>query len=386
MIIDRTATHELLARPTHDEAARTQYVVQLKNRLRRMEQGNKTVLDARAGPAYRQTVGKSPETVAEITDAMVSDPFYQIWSAFSRSAQDVMWNAVGETIHRELPRMTAAAARYDNAPAGGTCETSPDFKAPADAYVANIHGQPGGYMLGEESADDFVAGAFYESGGNAYSLGTGIGLKDSKSAAVIGFLKERYPDFKPKRILDLACSSGGATVGYSAAFPDAEVFGVDVAPGLLRYAHLRAEAMGLKAHFRQMDACDMAFEDESFDLVVSHNMMHELSRDALGRIFAEARRLVRPGGVVVHQDVPVKGADFSPFEKFIFAWQTKNNDEPFWDDFTEAHVPSVMLEVGFTPDQVVETTVQMRDGPRGWYVVLGEKPDADGGRGTSSAA
>lgn len=384
MIIDRTATHELLARPLHDEAARTQYVVQLKNRLRRMEEGNKVVLDARAGPLYREATGRTPETMREITEAMAGDPFYQIWSAFSRSAQDVMWNSVGETIHRELPRMKGAAERYGNAPAGGSCQTSPDFKAPADAYAAHIHGQPGGYMLGEETPDDFVAGAFYESGGNAYSLGTGIGLRDSKSAAVIEFLRQRYPDFKPMRILDLACSSGGATVGYSAAFPDAEVYGVDVAPGLLRYAHLRAEAMGLKAHFRQMDAGDMSFDDQSFDLIVSHNMMHEVSRASLGRIFKEARRLLRPGGIVVHQDVPVKGADFTPFEKFIFSWQTKNNDEPFWDDFTEAHVPSVMLEAGFAEDEVVETTVKMRDGPRAWYVVLGEKPDASGARGVAS--
>ena len=373
MIIDRTATHEMLARPTHDEAARTQYIVQLKNHLRRFEGGNQVALDHRAGPAFKQAHGHNPETVEDITTAMVDDPFYQIWSAFSRSAQDVMWNSVGSTIHRELPRMTEVAQRLSNAPAGGTCETSPDFQAPQDAYAAHIHGQPGGYMLGEESATDFVAGAFYESGGNAYSLGTGIGTRDSKSAAIIEFLKERNPDFKPLRILDLACSSGGATVGYSAAFPEAEVYGVDVAPGFLRYAHLRAEAMGLKAHFRQMDACALDFEDNSFDLVISHNMMHEVSREALGRIFSEARRVVKPGGIVVHQDVPVKGADFTPFEKFIFSWQTKNNDEPFWDDFTEAHVPSVMLEAGFSEAEVVETTVKMRDGPRAWYVVMGQK-------------
>ena len=373
MIIDRTATHEMLARPTHDEAARTQYIVQLKNHLRRFENANRVALENRAGPAFKVITGREPQTVEDITAAMVDDPFYQIWSAFSRSAQDVMWTSVCTTIHRELPRMTEVAARLANAPAGGTCETSPDFKAPADAYAAHIHGQPGGYMLGEESATDFVAGAFYESGGNAYSLGTGIGMRDSKSAAIIEFLKARYPDFKPRRILDLACSSGGATVGYSAAFPEAEVYGVDVAPGLLRYAHLRAEAMGLKAHFRQMDAGALDFEDDSFDLVISHNMMHEVSREALGRIFSEARRVVKPGGIVVHQDVPVKGADFTPFEKFIFSWQTKNNDEPFWDDFTDAHVPSVMLEAGFSQDEVLETTVKMRDGPRAWYVVLGQK-------------
>ena len=383
MIIDRTATHELLARPLHDEAARTQYIVQLKNRLRRYEDDNKVALDARAGPAFKAASGRAPETVEDITAAMVRDPFYQIWSAFSRSAQDVMWNSVGETIHRELPRMKEVAVSLAQAPAGGSCETSPDFAAPADAYAGHIHGQPGGYMLGEGSADDFTAGAFYESGGNAYSLGVGIGTRDSKSAAVIEFLAERYPGFKPRRILDLACSSGGATVGYAAAFPEAEVYGVDVAPGLLRYAHIRAEAMGLKAHFRQMDAGAMPFEDESFDLVVSHNMMHEVSRASLGRIFSEARRVLRPGGVVVHQDVPMKGADFSAFEKFIFAWQTKNNDEPFWDEFLATQAPDVMLEAGFAADEVLETTVRMRDGPRAWYIVLGEKPDAEGRRGTA---
>jgi ubiquinone/menaquinone biosynthesis C-methylase UbiE len=383
MIIDRTATHELLARPLHDEAARTQYIVQLKNRLRRFEEANKVALQARAGPLYASRTGKEPQTVEEITEAMAGDPFYQIWSAFSRSAQDVMWNSVAETIHRELPRMKEVAARLSNAPAGGSCTIDPDFVAPADAYAGHIHGQPGGYMLGEETPDDFVAGALYESGGNAYSLGVGIGTRDSKSAAVINFLLERYPNFKPRRILDLGCSSGGATVGYAAAFPEAEVYGVDVAPGLLRYAHLRAEAMGLKAHFHQMDAGDLSFEDESFDLVVSHNMMHEVSRASLDRIFREARRVLRPGGVVVHQDVPVKGSEFTPFERFIFAWQTRNNDEPFWDDFLATQAPDVMVEAGFSPDEVLETSVRMRDGPRAWYVVLGEKPDLQGGRGTA---
>ena len=92
---------------------------------------------------------------------------------------------------------------------------------------------------------------------------------------------------------------------------------------------------------------------------------------------------VRPGGVVVHQDVPMKGADFSAFEKFIFAWQTKNNDEPFWDEFLATQAPDVMLEAGFAADEVLETTVRMRDGPRAWYIVLGEKPDAEGRRGTA---
>ncbi|MGY6663252.1 MAG: class I SAM-dependent methyltransferase [Glycocaulis sp.] len=382
MIIDRTATHDILARPNHDEAARTQYVVQLKRRLTQLQPGNEKVFRARAAKRHEAATGQEPHSQAEIGEAMAVDPYYQLWSALSCSAQELMWNSVEETIQRDLPRMQEAASRFSNAPAGGTLSLARDFDAPGDAFAAHIHGQPGGYMR-DAGGNDIIAGALYESGGNAFSAGTGIGAKDSKSAAVIDFLEERYGTMRPLRILDLACSAGGASVGYAARFPDAEVHAVDVAPAMLRYAHLRAEAMGLKVHFHQMDAARLDFEDESFDLVISHNMMHEVSRPMLGKIFAEARRVLKPGGVVVHQDVPVKGADFSEFEKFMFAWQTKNNNEPFWDDFLNADVPAVMRENGFADDEVVETTVKMRDGPRSWYLVLGEKPDARGQRGTA---
>jgi ubiquinone/menaquinone biosynthesis C-methylase UbiE len=225
----------------------------------------------------------------------------------------------------------------------------------------------------EGGPDDIVAGALYESGGNAFSSGVGIGGKDSKSAAVIGWLERRYPGFDPKHILDLGCSAGGASVGYAARFPDAQVHAVDVAPAMLRYAHVRAEAMGLPVHFHQMDAARLAFADDSFDLVVSHNLMHEVSPPQLAAIFKEARRVLRPGGVVVHQDVPVKGAAFTPFERFMFGWQNKNNNEPFWDDFTNADTAAVMRAAGFAQNEVLETSIKMLDGPRNWFLVVGEK-------------
>jgi len=382
MIIDRTATHEIMARPSHDEAARTQYVVQLKRRLTQLQPGNEKVFRARAARRHEAATGQAVDSQAAIGEAMAVDPYYQLWSALSCSAQELMWNSVQETVLNDLPRMQEAARKFNNAPAGGTLSLKANFDAPDDAFAAQIHGQPGGYMRNANETD-IVAGALYESGGNAFSAGTGIGSKDSKSAAVIEFLEGRYGTLRPLRILDLACSAGGASVGYAAYFPDADVHAVDVAPAMLRYAHLRAEAMGLKVHFHQMDAARLDFEDDSFDLVISHNMMHEVSRPMLGKIFAEARRVLKPGGVVVHQDVPVKGADFSEFEKFMFAWQTQNNNEPFWDDFLNADVPGVMREIGFASDEVVETTVKMRDGPRSWYLVLGEKPDATGSRGTA---
>ena len=42
-------------------------------------------------------------------------------SWLNAGAQDVMWNSVGETIHRELPRMKEVAVSLAQAPAGGSC-------------------------------------------------------------------------------------------------------------------------------------------------------------------------------------------------------------------------------------------------------------------------
>jgi SAM-dependent methyltransferase len=295
-----------------------------------------------------------------------------MWSALNRTAQDMMWDAVETAIRRDLPRMQDAAARLTRGRNPmGSLELDPDFAPPADALVADIHCQPGGYMR-QDGPEDIVAGALYESGGNMYSLGTGIGARDSKAGAVIGFLAERFPDFRPGRILDLGCSAGGASVGYAAAFPEAEIHAVDVGPAMLRYAHARAEALGVAVHFHQMDAAHLAFPDGMFDLVVSHNVMHEVSSATLARMFAESHRTLRPGGIAIHQDVPIRG-DRTLFERYMFSWETRNNNEPFWQVFAEADVPAMMEAGGFEPDRIEETLVPKLDGPGAWYVVMGRK-------------
>ena len=243
-----------------------------------------------------------------------------------------MWRNIEDEITGDVVRMKTAAAKFRNRPSGGTLSLDRTFEAPAYARHTDIHGQPGGYLR-EDGDDDLVAGALYESGGNAYTFGMGASTRDSKALAIIRFLERRYPRFHPLRILDLGCSAGSASCAYAACFPDAEVHAVDIGPALLRYAHVRAEALQVRVHFHQMDAAHLAFPADHFDFVVSHNLMHEVAKDALPQIFREAHRVVRPGGLVLHQDVYVRSADATPFERFMFKWQTDNNNEPFLGGF-----------------------------------------------------
>ena len=370
--MDRSKTHAVMARQTHDDLARAQFIIGLKRDLRALSKGNATVYAKAIEPAFRAEHGRAPETIQEIGQDMERQPFYRMWSALNRTAQDMMWQAVESTIDRDMPRMAEVADRLTRTcNPMGSLNLNPDFVSPGDVLAAHIHCQPGGYMR-DERPDDIKAGALYESGGNMYSLGTGIGARDSKAGAVIKFLAERWPDFQPRRILDLGCSAGGASVGYATAFPDAEVHAVDAGPAILRYAHARAEALGVAVHFHQMDAGSLVFADGFFDLFVSHNVMHEISADTLSQMCAESHRVLRPGGIAVHQDVPIKG-DRTLFQRYMFSWETRNNNEPFWEVFAEADVPAVMEAAGFAHDAIIETNIPKLDGPGAWYVVMGEK-------------
>jgi SAM-dependent methyltransferase len=372
MEMHRSTTHEMLARQTPDDIARAQFIVGLKRYMRAMGKGNETAYSMRAEPRFRARHGRAPETVEELGSELEHESYYQVWSALTRVAQEMMWDAVETTIARDTPRMHEAARRLCTpGPAKGSLSLDPAFVPPRDVLAVDIHCQPGGYMR-DGGKDDLMAGALYESGGNVYSSGVGIGQRDSKAGAVIGFLSERLPTFRPKRILDLGCSAGGASVAYAASFPDAEVHAVDVGPAILRYAHARAEALGVAVHFHQMSVGALDFPDGSFDLVVSHNLMHEISRETMAGLFAESRRVLRPGGLAVHQDVPIRG-DRSLLERYMFAWETKYNNEPFWEVFAEADVPRLLAQAGFATGAIEETPLKRVDGPGSWYVAIAQK-------------
>jgi SAM-dependent methyltransferase len=372
MEMHRSTTHEMLARQTPDDVARAQFIIGFKRYMRTMGKGNETAYSMRAEPRFRARHGRVPETVEELGSELEHESYYQVWSALTRVAQEMMWEAVETTIARDTPRMRDAAHRLCTpGQAKGSVSLDPTFVPPRDVLVADIHCQPGGYMR-DGGKDDLMAGALYESGGNVYSSGVGIGQRDSKAGAVIGFLSERFPTFHPTRILDLGCSAGGASVAYAASFADAEVHAVDVGPAILRYAHARAEALGVAVHFHQMSVGALDFPDGSFDLVVSHNLMHEISRETMVGLFAESQRVLRPGGLAVHQDVPIRG-DRSLLERYMFAWETKYNNEPFWELFAEADVPRMLAQAGFAAGAVEETHLKRVDGPGSWYVALAQK-------------
>ena len=371
----RNPTHEMLSPPDHDEQARQSYVLNLKHHIgRNIRPSNRAVFEARAKPAYVKAHGRAPADPKEIGEVMWAQPEYLMFSALNRTAQELMWDAVCDPIYRQNERLEATYDRLHTSPTRkGSLTLDPHFKVPAGIREINIHLQPGGYAQ-DRSAHDVIAGALYEGGGNLYSAGGRIGTGESKAEVIQRFLKERFAHFTPTRMLDVACSAGASSTPWALAFPDAEVHAIDVGPSLLRYAHARAEALGAPVHFHLMDAAHTTFPDQSFDFVVSHNAMHEMPVKTQAAMFKESFRLLKSGGIAVHQDVPLRYADYDAFGQFDAGWDLKHNNEPYWEAYATNDPMQMYLDAGFPGDSIWTGKFQQLDKSVAWFVSCATKP------------
>ncbi|HTI67082.1 MAG TPA: class I SAM-dependent methyltransferase [Caulobacteraceae bacterium] len=367
--------HEMLPRQAADELAQQRFVLALKRHVSgSLRPGVAVVYRTEVEPGFVAEHGRPPQTPDEAEAALDTAAHYRFTKAVNRTSQEMMWLAVGETVYRETARMEAAAERLATSPVRkGSLSLDPDLQPEPIYKDCFIHLQPEGYCPPDPDGRSVVAGAFYESGGRLYSMGAGMGARDSKAGAVIAWIKENRPGWTPRRILDMGCSAGGASTSYPAAFPEAEVHACDLGSSMLRYAHARAESLGASVHFHQMDATRTGFPDGHFDLVVSHNLLHEVSGDARRRLAGESLRLLAPGGLVIHQDVDLLFRGKAAWELAERSYDVRYNNEPFWVEYATSDMGADLVRAGFPAEAVKETHVRRTAGPGSWYCFIADK-------------
>lgn len=371
----RNPMHEMLSLPTHDERSRQSWVFSLKMHMgRKVRPGNRLIYDRVAKAKFEKAHARPPKDRAEIGEVMWKEPAYLFFSALNRNAQEMMWDSVVDPIERNRDRLTAAFHRLHMSPnRKGSITLDPTFTPPAGVRQIDIHLQPVNYAA-DFGDTDVLAGAYYEAGGNLYSMSGGIGTVESKAEVIQRFLKERYPGFTPSKILDFACSAGSSSTPWALNFPKAEVHALDVGAAMLRYAHARAESLGARVHFHQMDAGATTFPDASFDLVVSHNAMHEMPLKTQKAMFKESFRLLKPGGIAVHQDVPLRYSEKDDFGQFDSGWDLKHNNEPYWEAYATNDPVQMFLDAGFPKDAVWMGKYDQLDKTVAWTVSAARKP------------
>jgi SAM-dependent methyltransferase len=346
--MDPQFEHALLSRPTADERGRESFLAAMRRHLiTDLYAGNQVAYEQRQAPRFEREHGRPPETYLEVKGVMERDPYYRAFSLLNRSTQELLWDTVGESIERQLPALAEAARSQP--PAGGTLRLDPAFTLPDYARAVDIHVMPGSFH-NEIAAHDVFAGALYDRGVYIYAYG-GLGpFNAALGEGTIGCVKARFPDLKPRRILDMGCGGGLSTLPLAEAFPGAEIFGVDIAAPMLRYAHGRAESLGVPVHFSQQNAAYTDFETGSFDLVVSNLLLHEIPQKLTRQVIAECHRLLAPGGVHAHNDMV--GWPTDPFQTFMAEWNSHHNNEPFERGSGTLDWRGACAEAGFDPENV----------------------------------
>jgi malonyl-CoA O-methyltransferase len=110
-------------------------------------------------------------------------------------------------------------------------------------------------------------------------------MRGPEALAPLGEALDRL-DWEPGRVLDLGAGTGKAARFVAERFPQADVVGVDLSPGMVEQARgLVPPELAGRLRFEVADASALPFADGEFDLVVLLNMIpffDELARVTAG--------------------------------------------------------------------------------------------------------
>ncbi|MHB8283123.1 MAG: class I SAM-dependent methyltransferase [Caulobacteraceae bacterium] len=373
-------THPMMALPTHDERAEQYFIKDLKGLLWSMVPAQKAIVDDLATRLAKTPGGASLD---EVRDAVLEQGVCRDWIRYRRASQEMMWNAVTDSVDRQIDVLTAAGRIEQPV---GSLELDPELPTPDYIAGMDVHQMPGGYMR-DRSDDDIRQGAVMDRGGAIFLLGrNGGAMNDGRGHALVSHVFDRAPDIAPQRTLELGCGVGSSAVAVASYFPEAENWGIDIGASLLRYAHARAERIGVPMHFAQRNAEATRFPDNHFDLVYSCVVLHETSEAAVAAILKESLRILKPGGLMVHLEVPSRYDENSAWDQLQGEFENRYNNEPFWEGANTLDYSALVQETGFK-DVMVGYQATKRPIVRGnqgfsltssgtfacWFVVSGVK-------------
>jgi ubiquinone/menaquinone biosynthesis C-methylase UbiE len=109
--------------------------------------------------------------------------------------------------------------------------------------------------------------------------------------------------FYEGRIIDVGCGFGAMNIVLAHRFIDSEIVGIDLSDPLLRLATQSAQAAGLgdRVRFEKADVHQIPYDDDSFDAVISINMVHRV--DDPVQMLNEIERILSPDGCLFIADI-----------------------------------------------------------------------------------
>lgn len=112
-------------------------------------------------------------------------------------------------------------------------------------------------------------------------------------------------------LLDIGCGPGTITIDFASRLSPASVIGLDASAEVIAKASALASERGVaNVEFVVGDAYSLPFEDNTFDVVHTHQTLHHVADPVA--VLREMRRVVKPGGVVAAREVDYSGTIWFP--------------------------------------------------------------------------
>ncbi|WP_373541562.1 class I SAM-dependent methyltransferase [Chamaesiphon sp.] len=232
--------------------------------------------------------------------------------------------------------------------------TNPHLDYP-EYYLTSFHAYEQGNMSWDAAMEVEVA---------AYSVHAKIFAETGKAGD--SQLRQSYHDLvvqalpnPPQHILDIGCSVGMSTFAMQEVYPAAQLTGLDLSPYFLSIANYRAQ----QKQSQQINWVHAAGEStglpaDSYDLVSLFLICHELPQTATREIFAEAKRLLKPGGKIAIMDMNPKSEIYAQMAPYILT--LLKSTEPYLDRYFTLDIAQALIDAGFQAPTITPNTPRHR--------------------------
>ena len=151
---------------------------------------------------------------------------------------------------------------------------------------------------------------------------------------------------KESVVLDAGCGVGWSSFIF--AKKAKRVYGVDYSNEAIEYAKKKYKKNNLS--FIIMNVCDLRFDDNSFDIVISFEVTEHLMLEQGKRFIAEAYRVLKPGGLLIGTTPIVQGEvgkDQCEIKHHIHEYSKKELHELLISYFAIVRYPSITHNLSF---------------------------------------
>ena len=163
----------------------------------------------------------------------------------------------------------------------------------------------------------------------------GFGYNPRFWTPVVPTLKEYFALTSDSSLLDVGCAKGFMLHDIAEAIPGIDLKGIDIS----EYA-ITNVIEGMGDNVQVADARELPFEDNSFDVVISINTVHNLEKDDLAKALQEIERVSRGKSFVT-----VDAYNSEEEKERMYAWNLTAKTIMSVDEWV-----SFFSEVGYTGD------------------------------------